>query len=117
MLFGCEYDIMKDHPLTGNSQTFIQEGFSTDHEAMGSKENTNCTSCGLHISSTVNTYVVSWLRGFMCKSGFGPDKEKTVMEPNYGMLAEKLLYPHGEQVGMCKPFYHKSGEDLSLIHI
>ena len=84
-----------------------------NHQAMGSQENPNCTSCGLHVSATVNTYVVSWLRGLMSKSGFGPDMDKTVSEPNYGMLAEKLLNPHGEQVGMCKPFFHKPGEEAT----
>ena len=65
-----------------------------NHQAMGSQANPNCTSCGLHISSTVNTYVVSWLRGLMSKSGFGTDNEKSVTECNFGMLAERLLNPH-----------------------
>ena len=80
---------------------------------MGSKENPNCTACGMHIANTVNTYVVSWLRGLMSKSGFGTDNEKSVTECNFGMLAERLLNPHGEQVGMRKPFYHKPGEEAT----
>ena len=32
MILGCEHDVIKEHPLTGNSQTFLQEGFANNHE-------------------------------------------------------------------------------------
>ena len=33
MIFGCKHNVMMEHPLTGSSQTLLQEGFATDHEA------------------------------------------------------------------------------------
>ena len=32
MILGCEQYVIKEHPLTGNSQTLLQEGFANDHE-------------------------------------------------------------------------------------
>ena len=75
-----------------------------DHKAIGSKENPNCTACGMSITKTVRYYVVSWLRGLLSKAGFGTDNEKSVMQCNFGQLAERLFNPHREQVGMLRPF-------------
>ena len=95
MILSCDHDESKAHPLTGSSQTFLQEGFGSDHEkcfitvvdstcaamlvllsntsqpwicslcryerdhkAMGSKENPDCTNCGMSIHKFVRYYVV-----------------------------------------------------------
>ena len=81
------------------------------HRAMDSVADKHCRDCGMELVYSVKFYTVSWIRGLLTKADFGTDNGRDSILCNYGELAERLLYPHGEATGMIKPFTNpKPGE-------
>jgi hypothetical protein len=73
----------------------------------------SCTSYGETLEWTLHSYCSGWLRGLLTKGLQSYNRERDFTMTNYAQLGEKLLAPHGLQVGLEFPDHRELGDDTT----
>jgi hypothetical protein len=100
--------------LAAKEQLWVCAGCRSnyDHQAMLSSI-LACTDCGETQEWTLQAYCDMWVRGLLIKGMLGYDRERTTNPVNFAKLGEKMLSPHGRNIGLEYPDHGEIGEDAT----